>query len=504
MTPALTLAGFLGTFLVRRVLRHGVLRVPAIRALLVAVVVIALGGALTFGVVTLRSIITDPELLRPLLRVAGTAVPMWTLALFTVVRVLFLRSNDLVELTYCLPVTNRARTIGFMLFEAALVGAGTAVILGALVVGALSIGGIGILDDIVTCLVMPSVISYLLASALYLALERGLLRLRLARLRSFLVPVILAGSLIALSVVTTAQSERVLFAAVDRGPEHFAVQLLFADLAETLGPVVATVAWLAIVAVLVALILVVNPRSFEPTRRFAIAPRLFGSSEFGAYVAAHLRPIETMTVYGLVLGGSYALLLLDIELPPFLLVACTVSAVYAHVSTAPLRAIGPRRHGLLVRYLLIVAPQATALVLCAVPIGVMSALTGIDVVTILAVVGFALSNIVVLTLAGIAFPPEKGNPFSVIVGIVTTGIVTGTLLLGTDLLGLPTGVSVVSLLVISAAAVGLSLLGMQKIERTERHEVDVQSTRMRRSGRRRRGGDRDRHAGVADVLVGVD
>lgn len=472
MKPVLTLTGFLSLFLVRRILGRGALRLAVVRWGLAAAALLAFAAFCAFGIVTLRQLVADPALLVPLLRVAGTAVPMWVLAIFTVVRVLFMKSSDLVELTFGFPLTNRARTLGFMLFEAMLVGIGVTVILGALVAGALSIGGLGVLDDVVVCLVLPTCVSYLLASVYYLLLERVLLQFRLARLRAFLVPVVLAGTLIALAVAVSSQSERVLFAAAGEG-EYFAPQLIFADLAASHGLLAAAGVWLVAVALLVALVCSATPRQFDPTRRFTRVPRVLGSSEFGAYFVAHIRAIETITVYGLVFAGSYALFVAGIRLPPFLLIAVTIQGVYAFVSTEPLRACGPRRHGAVRRYLLVLGPQLLALFVCAVPVGILSALTGIGWREILMVVGFCASNSVVLTLAGIAFPPEKGNPFSVVVGVAVAALVTGTLLLGTSLLGLPTWFSTVVLVIVTACAAVLSVIGMQKIERIERHEVVV-------------------------------
>lgn len=472
MKPVLTLTGFLSLFLVRRILRRGVLRLAAVRYGLAAAALLAFAAFCAFGIVTLRQLIADPALLVPLLRVAGTAVPMWVLAIFTFVRILFMKSSDLVELTFGFPLTNRARTLGFMLFEAMLVGIGVTVIIGALVAGALAIGGFGVLDDVVTCLVLPTCVSYLLASVYYLLLERTLLQFRLARLRAFLVPIVLAGTLIALAVAISSQSERVLFAAIGEG-EYFAPQLIFADLAAAHGLLAAVGAWLAAVALLITLVCSATPRQFDPTRRFARIPRVLGSSEFGAYFLAHVRAIETITVYGLVFAGSYALFVADVRFPPFLLIAVTIQGAYAFVSTEPLRACGPRRHGTVRRYLLVLGPQLFALFVCAVPVGILSALTGIGWSEIIMVVGFCASNTVVLTLAGIAFPPEKGNPFSVIVGVAVAALVTGTLLLGTSVLGLPTWFSTVVLAAVTACAGILSVIGMQKIERIERHEVVV-------------------------------
>ncbi|MDY0984249.1 hypothetical protein SOM10_10110 [Microbacterium sp. CFBP9023] len=473
MTPALQLAGFLSVFLVRRIARRGVLRLPSVRWTIALAGLAAFVGFCAFGVVILRQLISEPEQLSPLLRVVGVSTPLWILTVFTVVRVLFMKASDLVELTFSFPLTNRARTLGFMLFESLVMGLGVVLMLGALVTGTISIGGFGILDQVITCLVMPSTVAYLVASVYYLGLERLLLRLRLARLRAFLVPVVLAATLVALYLGVSTQSESVLFAAVGQGDDYFAVQLLFADIAASHGTMAATGIWLAMLALLVCAVFAIAPRQFDPTRRFAIVPRLFGPTEFGAYFAAHIRGIETVTVCGISLAGSYALFLADIRLPPILLLAVTVQSVYAYVSTEPLRACGPRRHGPGMRYVLVIGPQLATLAIIASPISILSALTGARLDEILSVVGFAVSNVIVLTLAGIAFPPEKGNPFSVIAGAAVAGLVTGTIMLGTNLLGLPPQFTVGVMLALTLIAAALSIAGMDRIERTSRHEVVV-------------------------------
>lgn len=499
MRAAITIAGFLTVFLRRRVLRRGALRLPVVRWTLTAGMTLALAAACATGVVTLRKLIVDPALLTPLLRVAGTSAPVWVLGLFAVVRLLFLRSGELVELTYSFPVTNRSRTLGFMVFEVVLVALGAVVVLAALLAGALAIGGLAVVDDILLCLLMPVVTTYLLADVGYLLLERLLLRLGMARLRAFLMPLVLAAALIGVFFAVNGQSEAVLFAAVD-GSTVFAPQLIFADVATAHGPLAATLLWIASSAALVLAAVAASPRAFMPTRRFVRVPRVLGASEFAAHFDAHVRSIETITVYGLAIAGSLGLLLLHIALPPVLLIAVTVQAVYAAAAVSPLRTVGPRRHGPMTRYLLIIGPQFVGLALCAVPTGLLSALQGIPLDQVLAVIGFCLSNIVVLTLAGIVFPPEKGNPFSVIIGMATAALTTGTLLLGANILGLPEVAVTAALVATSLAAAALSIAGILRIERTERHEVGVQSTRKRRGRDRADRGGGGRDGDLVDVL----
>lgn len=472
MRPVFTLTGFLSLFLIRRILRRGALQIPFVRWALGGWGVAVFAGFCVLGVVLLRQLIRDPALLDPLLRVAGTAIPMWVLAIYTVVRMMFMKSGELLELTFSFPLTNRARALGLMLFETLLVGAGVTIVLGALLAGSLSIGGIDVLDEVITSLVMPTLSSYLLASVYYLAFERLLLRLGLARLRAFVVPVLLAVTLIALYFGVAAQAEPVLFASVGHR-DYFAMQLIYSDIAAAYGLPLATVAWLFSSVLLVVVVCALTPKQFEPTRRFAAVPALFGRSEFGAYVSAHIRAIETITVCGIVLAGSYVLFVIGVRVPPFLLIAVTLQGVYAYASTGSLRLSGPRRHGSLRRYILLVAPQLITSAFIAIPVSLMSALTGIAWIEIFEVLAFTVTSTVIMTLAGIMFPPEKGNPFSVVIGVGFVGLTTGALMLGANLLGLPVWVNSSALALLTTAAIVFSIRGMRKVERIERHELAV-------------------------------
>ncbi|SEC25051.1 hypothetical protein [Microbacterium hydrocarbonoxydans] len=103
MTPSLQLARFLSVFLIRRVLRRGALRTASARWTVAVAALVAFVGFCLFGVVIVRQLISEPEQLFPLLRVVGVSTPVWVLSAFTVVRVLFMKSSELVELTFSFP-----------------------------------------------------------------------------------------------------------------------------------------------------------------------------------------------------------------------------------------------------------------------------------------------------------------------------------------------------------------------------------------------------------------
>jgi uncharacterized membrane protein YwzB len=82
-----------------------------------------------------------------------------------------------------------------------------------------------------------------------------------------------------------------------------------------------------------------------------------------------------------------------------------------------------------------------------------------------------LSNILVSTLVGIAFPPEKGNPFTVIIGVLLTVIVVMIVALGLNVFNFDPIISTANIAALNLLVIFYSILGMRKMERIVRNEV---------------------------------
>jgi len=470
MKAVLTLTKFLNLFVIRRVLYHGMLRIPAIRWVFIFGSAAFVLGFCALGVIILDEIITDPVMLIPLLRVAGTAVPLWVIAIYAAVKIMFMKSGQLVELTFGFPLTNRARALAFMLFEALFVIVGIFLILAALVSGVTSIGGLGVLSEVTTSLVMPTVVCYLLVSIFYLAIERIILFLRIARLRSFLIPIVLAISLGGVYFGITNQSEKVLFSSVGL-EDYFAIQLIYSEIADAWGIVISFLFWVTTVGLLVALVCFLTSREFVPTKRFANILYSDSKSEFSSYLAAYFRSIETITLYGIVLLASFLLFIITADVPPFLLLALAIQGVYFYSATEPIRALSIARNNVFQRYALLLSPQLLGILFASIPIGAVAIIVGISWVEVLSIILFSISGVIIMTLSGIAFPPERGNPFSVIIGIFALGLVAIIIILGINIFNLPLWINFIILMFFTALAAFLSVAGMQKIEREKRYEM---------------------------------
>lgn len=104
-------------------------------------------------------------------------------------------------------------------------------------------------------------------------------------------------------------------------------------------------------------------------------------------------------------------------------------------------------------------------------LGTVYLVQGGQVSAILTVFGFGLVSIVMTNLVGIIFPPEKGNPFSVVIGVILLLSVVATFALGLNMFGLSTEVNVVIIAVLLGFAVFFSVLGISRNEKGVRHEM---------------------------------
>jgi hypothetical protein len=119
-----------------------------------------------------------------------------------------------------------------------------------------------------------------------------------------------------------------------------------------------------------------------------------------------------------------------------------------------------------IRYLRLIGSQGVLLIAVAIPVMAMSMAQGVAFDACLPVAGFCLRNILISTLIGIAFPPEKGNPFTVIIGVLLTVIVAMIVALGLNVFNIEPAISESIY-----AELNYIILGMQRMERIARHEV---------------------------------
>ncbi len=465
------LVRFLFLFIVRRVFGRGVLRTPAVRWTIAVGLAVAFVGYCLLSYSVLRDLIAGEDLLATLLSTLAIVVPLWVLVVFTVIRVLFLRADALMRLTFALPATGRERTIAFTVFESLIVGVALTVVFGAFVIASIAIDGPGLLPPVLVLLVLPALTCYLLLSIGYLTFERLLAALGLSRARGLLIPSVLAIALVVMFQVTTVQTQDFLVATTT-GREWMSPQLVYSWLADRYGPLAAVAAGAGVVAIALVTIAVVAPRSYSPMLRHI---RLFRPRRLTSRVAVNLlaqvRSFETDIVLLFVAVVTVALVVTGTEAPPFAVLMLTFQGVYAFAGADPIRRMVPKTSGPFGDYLSMVLAQAVVFVAASVPVVAVATIQGIDPSLSAIIIGAGLANIILTTTVGIAFPAENGNPFSVLIGVAVMLVVVGTIALAVSAIELPAVVTIAVVLLLCTTAAILGVTGIARIERHRRHEM---------------------------------
>lgn len=470
LRSVLILVRFLLTFINRRVLGRGILRSRVAKILAIAIIVGSYIGYCLLTVVVLRQYF-GPEITEILLLSASVATPLWVLIAYIVVRVLFLKADEIMQLTFTLPATNRERTLAFATFESLLVLGAAFIVFGAFMIGAVSISGLPFLGRAIAAIFFPAILSFLTYSVIYMLFERMAVRLGLARSRGLLMPLLFTVAMLGMFILAKNQSEA-LFDAYIREESLNLPQLSFLNLADSLHPLVALALFAAFVGVLLALVLLVAPREYEPMKRnYRVLSSSLASSEIGIHLLALIRSFETLIV--LIFAGlaTVALAVTRIEMPPLILLLVTFQGVYAYANTEPIRRTTPAVRGATSSYISLVLAQAIILGFAAVPAIAVSTALGIGLQYSVLVIVFCLCNILLTTLVGILFPADNGNPFSVVIGVILVFAIVALLAIGLDVFGFPMIVNIGIVVILAGGIVANSISGMNKLERTKRYDL---------------------------------
>lgn len=470
---ALVLVRFFLLFVVRRILSRGILRSKIARWSSAVGVCSAFVGYCLLSVAVLRQMFGGAEFIGPIVTSAAISTLFWVAVAYTVIRVLFLKGDELLQLSFSLPVTNKERTLAFGLFEALIIVIALCAAFGGLATACLLFLGPDAVSLLMTGIAMPALSLYLCASLAYLVIERMLAALGLARLRGLVVPVVLAGILVLAFQTVNIQSQDFLRSFIS-GDTYVAPQLIYVWLEEEFGLLSAIGAFLAFALIAGLMIQLVSPRSYVPVKRyFKLLPACLASTRFGAHFLVLVRSFETGVVLVFIAVVSVVVWVNQLSIPPFAMLLATFQGIYTLSNSQPLRRIGPRVSTAAMDYFFLVAPQAVLLSIVAIPTAIIAAVGGTGLLTSAAIAGFGLANICMSTLVGIAFPPEKGNPFSVLIGVVLMMVVVGALAIGLNVFNLPPYVNVAVIGAAALVSVAYGVYGIRQIERKQRYENEV-------------------------------
>ncbi len=464
-------ARLLLTFLRRRVLRVGVMQSASVRVFVVVVAIMLLGVMCTASYFFLRPLTDEAAVWRLLFDTSTVSLLLWVQIAFLLVKVLFINAEEMLQLSYQLPVTNRERSMAFLMYEAAMTGIVTTVGMVSLAVSALVLLGWSATGYIMASIVLPVALTYLVLSVLYQLMTRLWIMLGAGRMAGMLNVLLLFALLAYYSTLMTSMIQGMSSAYLRGQTDHTWVTLVSWSWTEH-GP------WLTLAAVVVLLGgLTILAFALTPSQHLSQSRYL--NLRFSVRLQVVLRPYDwcllrsTHTVIAAVMAVAafcYLVIARSSMNPMWGLATLSFGGLYQFTATGALRVLPGARVPAWVIYARLVRAQLIMLSAFAVPAFVITmAIYPHPLSSSAVVLASCLGGSFMTACISVVFPAEKDNPFSVFIGLSVVGIVLGLSVIGLGLLRLPPWAVIVCLSGAAVAFVGYAVLGIHTSELRRRN-----------------------------------
>ncbi|WP_146603573.1 hypothetical protein [Micromonospora endophytica] len=462
----------LARFFWRRVLSVGILRSRIGRFGIGLFALLSILGLTAIATLYLRDMLSDMAIVQLLFQVASVSATFWTIIAFIFVKILFMKSHEFLRLTFQLPITNHERSAAMLLYEMSFASAVALVLFIPASLAVIIQHGLPALMLVLGGVVFPALTLYLFLALTYNVIFRLAEALRMVRMSQLIVSIIFVFAVFFYNSRTPA----ILLQMSDdylNEREAFYPTAAYISVLDNYGPIAMMVLFFGCAAVLVSLALGSAPKVPPIVRQFVKFPLVgFARYRVVAFVAAIARRWELWLAS--VIAYLCFLSLVTSNSPaqaPYALLILLVQSIYAYVGVAPLRRLAGPRVSAWSEYLLIVSSQLLVLLLLALPVILGSQIAQIP----LAAIGWSLlacaSSVLSATLIGIVFPPEKDNPFTVLVGLGALFAVVGILGVMVGILSLPAAATIAILVGAHGVVVAYGVAGIQSLRRKARYEA---------------------------------
>lgn len=434
---SLVLARMLLVFFQRRVLSVGALKSTPVRVFAIAAVALFVAVLAVAAHFFLKQLTEQREVWDLLFDTTTISVLLWVQVAFLAVKVLFVNADGMLQLSFQMPVTNRERSLAFLLYEAAMTGVIATVGVFALVANAIVLLGPASLGPIAVSVVLPAVLAYLMLSVLHQLLTRLWMVARLERVAGILNILILFILVAVYGSVSGSLINDITGAFLNEEPSGLWVTAI-ADAADGHGLLPVIAAATAAAAVLTVLAVLLSPnRHVRQSRYLNVRGGSWARRVLSPYDWCLLRSSHTATAAALAVALFAYLMLTGDANPIWALSLLTVSGLYQFTATAVLRSIPGARvpaHRVFARLL---RAQCILIGAFTVPFTLAAAAVDLDwAMNAWQMSAAAAAGAVITTGIGVIFPAEKDNPLSVFIGLSAVAIVAGLGVVGLGVLNL--------------------------------------------------------------------
>ena len=459
----------------RRVLSYGPLKHPGALLGLIALAV-STGVAMFLAAYQFLEDVLQPDSLELVARLSSVSTIFWTLVIFLFIKILFMKSDKLLQFTLQLPTGHRERTAALMVYEAAMVLSAIMVLFLPLTSAVLGLLGWSSLPYLAGGIVIPAVMAYLIASFVYNLTMMSMLRVGLGRHAHLFTAV-----LVALAIFAYNSNFPTLVQQISRDYFKSAVSNHYVDVFTYIfarwGQGVMWLAFVVSALVLLSLVVLSSPHRYPEVHKFTNTSIPWRHLAVWPYLAALVRRWENWVTVG-VAYASTAMLFFRGDEESFLygMGLLVTQGIYAYSATDSLRRLPGYHRRAEAEVGLLLSAQFVQFVVAAVPILLLLAVRPDQVGFAGKVILACGSAIILTTLVGIVFPHDRDNPFSAFVSYAVCVLMITAVGMMVSVLQLPAPVLWVAVLLVHALAILYSVIGVRVLQRKARHASVVVRT----------------------------
>ena len=461
-------------YFLRRVLSYGPLKHRGARFGLIALAT-STGVVMSFGAYQFLEGLLKPESLELIAQLSSVSTVFWTLVIFLFIKILFMKSDKLLQFTLQLPTGHRERTAALMVYEATMVLGAAMVVFLPLSVALLALLGRSSLPYLASGLAIPAILVYLLVSLLYNLTMMLMLRGGLGRHAHLLTAVMVTVAIFAYNASFPKLVQKI-------SADHFKAEAphhyvdVFTYTFTHWGQGVMWLAFLLCVGVLLSLVVVSSPHRYPEVHKFSNTPIPWRRFAVWPYFAALIRRWENWVTVGVAYVCALMLFLTgDNESFLYGLGLLVTQGIYAYSATDPLRRLPGYSRGAWSEVALLLWAQFVQFVVAALPVAILLAMRPDELGFAVKVALGCVSAIILTTLVGIIFPLDRDNPFSAFVsyGVCLLLLITFGIML--SVLQLPAPAMWAVVLIGHLLAILYSVVGIRALQRKARHASVVRS-----------------------------
>ncbi|WYJ97551.1 hypothetical protein DOK67_0001860 [Enterococcus sp. DIV0212c] len=470
LTKVISLFKLFYLFFVRKVTNIGLLKKKMFRVLLLFIIV-SLVSVVTIGIYLFLNEIGNQKLQAELILDVYTGnILMWTSIIFIFLKVLFMKSNQFLQMTFQLPVKNQERNTALLLFELVLSMICILLVSSGVVIAFIMKYQWIYIAKIFANVFFTSITIYLILQLIFSLLSWCVIVLHLQKFKTLIqffsllsivaiffvcYPIVIDNMLI--NYLDKIRNENVLlgYSFILKQTNFFVTSLVFLLISFCLA---------------VGILFIPNNEYITDNKNLPLKIKINKVNMFKLYFLCLYRNIEnysymmiSLTIY------LYLLLFTNIQASLAFLIP-TIVGIYLFIQTENIRwYYSKKEYNVFWDYFNLIFSQYLFLSIVSSPFVLVELLFKKNVKEIFSFCFVLFLSILLFTLIGILFPPKRENPFSVFVGfvvVITITFVLAVILLIFNWSAIVNGLIMLLLIIIT---IYYSLNGLKKLQEDIRH-----------------------------------